>query len=82
MGGTPSLGCPWPPALPDHDEDDEDDDDDYHKDDNDDDTPSFSTGYCRVGYLIKLPAKPCFPGEGLSGTEEPTLTSCGTYGSA
>ena len=23
----------------------------------------------------KLPAKPCFPGEGLSGTEKPTLTS-------
>ena len=33
MGGTPSLGCPWPPALPDHDEDD--DDDDHNNDDYD-----------------------------------------------
>ena len=66
MGGTPSLGCPWPPALPDHDEDDYDDDDDDHNDDNDDDTPSFSSGYCRAGCLIKSyrlsrvsPAKVC-----------------------
>ena len=27
MGGTPSLGCPWPPALPDHDDDDDQNDD-------------------------------------------------------
>ena len=34
MGGTPSLGCPWPPALPDHDDDDDDQNDDV--DDNHD----------------------------------------------
>ena len=30
MGGTPSLGCPWPPALPGQDKD-EDDRDDWNK---------------------------------------------------
>ena len=65
MGGTPSLGCPWPPALPDHDDDDDDQNDDV--DDNHDiDIGHFSLGYCKAGCLIKSyrlsrvsPAKVC-----------------------
>ena len=74
MGGTPSLGCPWPPALPDKDNDDDDDyDHDDHIDNNNDDidTGCFFIGILKIRmFEQELPAEPCFPSEGLSGTEE------------